>query len=814
MLLDVTQSSIRSLVRSPRIASVSILLLAVGISATVVLFAVSDAVMFRPFPFVAQERLVLVTEYMTGAPRAEVSYANYRDWRARTRTFDDLAAMGSTNWTFTLRASDPIAVSYRPVSYNFFDVLGAHAARGRTFQSKDDAKGARRVVVISDGLWRRQFGADPHVVGEAVTLSDRPFTIVGVMPRGFTYPAGVDAWAPLVPELADIQGPSLPDFIEARGASVLHVIGRLKTGVTLSVAHADLDRVIRNMNVEFGRAAPLTSSMTPLVDDLLGSVRVGLWALLSAVGLLLIAITANVTGLMLVQMAMRQREFAVRLALGASTAVLVLQRLVESGTIVLAAAVSALAVSRVALPAIQSIAGTTIPRADEAALDVRVIGFTVIVAALTCASCSIVPIWHIHRMGLEIGLRTVNRRVAPGSMSRAGRRWLVAIEVATAMATLAGAGLLYRSVERLSHLDLGFKPHNLLAVELGLPRTLRTGRSRADVFQFYTRAIDAVATTPFVESVAAVGQRPLKGPVGLDAAWKFEGQPASAARENPWVNLEPITPAYFTTIATHVIAGRMFDEHDRLNTEPVVIVNAKLAKYAWPGQSAIGKRIRGDGLNLGHRSDTWWTVVGVVPDIRYREIGATPLDVYMPRAQSWFPAGNLLLRTTVPPATIAGAVRTRLRQVDPDGIIDVVPMDRVVEAQEAPWRTNLRLFGVFAVLTVLVAGVGVFAMLAATVVEQSHEIGVRAALGATAWRIVRDVLGQGMQTVAAGLLVGVGTFLACSRFLRSMLFEINPVDGVTLVSAACSLITIAILACAVPAFRAARVDPAVCLRSE
>lgn len=713
-----------------------------------------------------------------------------------------------------MRASDPIALTYRAVSHNFFEVLGTHAALGRTFRPSDDTRGAPRVVVISDSLWRRQFGSDPRVVGTAVILSERPFTIVGVMPRGFNYPAGADAWAPLVPALADIEGPSLPDFIEGRGGAVLHVIGRLSPGISLNVAHADLDRVIRELCIEFGRTEQMTSSLTPVVDDLLGSVRVGLWALLSAVGLLLIAIIANVTGLMLVQIATRQREFAIRVALGASTRDVVLQLLFESGVIVVAAVAGALVLSRVALPVIQSIAGTSIARVDEAALDVRVIGFTVIVAAITCVSCWIIPALNVRRVGLGIGLPIVNRNVASGPLSRTGRRWLVAVEVAIAMITLAGAGLLYRSVDRLSRLDLGFEPHNLLAVELGLPDNLRTSRSRADVHEFYMRAIEEMSTLPFVESVAAVGQRPLKGPVGLDAAWEFEGQIANAAKENPWVNLEPITPTYFKTIGAHVIAGRVFDDHDRVSAEPVVVVNAKLAKYAWPGEFAIGKRIRGDGLNLGRRSDTWWTVVGVVADVRYREIGATPFDVYMPFAQSWFPVGDLMIRTAVPPATVAVAVRTRLRRVDPDGLIDIVPMDRVVEAEEAPWRTNLLLFGVFALLTVLIAGVGLFAMLTATVVEQSHEIGVRTALGATAGRIMREVLGQGMQTVVPGVLAGVIAFLGCSRFFRSLLFEVSPVDRLALFGAACALISIAIVACVVPAFRAAHVDPAMCLRSE
>ena len=425
-----------------------------------------------------------------------------------------------------------------------------------------------------------------------------------------------------------------------------------------------------------------------------------------------------------------------------------------------------------------------------------------------------IPALHVGRRGLEAGLRTADRGFASGPLSRSGRRWLVATEVAIAVVILAGTGLLYHSVIRLTHVDLGFNPHNLLAVELGLPQDLRSHGSRADVYQFYTRAIEDLATMPVVESVAAVGQRPLKGPIGLDASWEFEGQTPDAAKKNPWFNLEPITPTYFTTIGTHVIAGREFDDRDRMTTEPVVIVNDKLARYAWPGQSAVGKRIRAAGLDLGRRRSTWWTVVGVVSDIRYREIGATTLDVYVPFAQSWFPVGDVMIRTTVPPAALASAVRTRLRQIDRGGIIDIWVMDRVVETHQAPWRTNLLLFGLFAVLTVLVASVGLYAMLAAIVVEQSHEIGIRMALGATVPRIIRTILSEGMLSVIPGVAAGLAAFAASSRLMRTILFEVSPLDMAAWVGAAATLFSVSIAACAIPAVRAARVDPSICLRVE
>lgn len=597
MIISELRSAIRTLLHSPQFTFVSVLLLALGVGATTVLFALADAVMFRPFPFADQNRLVIGAEHLS-ATRAEVSYATFKDWRARSRAFDGLAAMGSSNWTTTFRATDPVAVPYRAVSSEFFDVLGAHAALGRTFRPSDDTRGAPRVVVISYGLWQRLFGADPHVVGQSVVLSERPFTIVGVMPRGFTYPAGADAWAPLVPQLADIRGPSLPDFVENRGASVLHVVGRLTQGVNLGLARTDLDRIIRELATEYGRSESVTSELTPLVDDLLGSVRIGLWALLVAAGLLLLAATANVAALTLVRISKRRREFAIRIALGASTSDIARQLLLESAVLVVLATVAAILIAHVSLPVVLSFISHVIPRVDQAAVDRRVFMFTSILGAATVVTCWIAPALTLRDAGFQATLRSAGRTVASGGFGRPARQVMVALEIAVAVVVMTGAGLLYRSVSRLTHLDLGFNPERLLAVEVGLPLTIASG-TRADVYQFYGRAIDAVSGVPFVQVVAGVGGRPLKGPIGLDSSWQIEGQSREVAERNPWVNLETITPSYFTTIGTRLIEGRVFAEHDRASTEPVVIVNERLARWAWPGQSAVGKRIRAAGLDLG-----------------------------------------------------------------------------------------------------------------------------------------------------------------------------------------------------------------------
>jgi putative ABC transport system permease protein len=804
-------SAVRALRRAPQFAAAAVLLLALGIGANVVLFSLADAVMLRPFPFVEQNRLVIGAEHLN-ATRAEVSYANFRDWRARSRSFKGLAAIGSSNWTLTLRDADPIAVPYRAVSSEFFDVLGVSAALGRTFQATDDTRAASRVVVISYGLWQRQFGADPHIVGRSIVLSERAFTIVGVMPREFTYPAGADLWAPLVPELADIRGPSLPDFVEGREVSVLHVIGRLNPSTDLGQARADLDRVIRELAVEHGRGTSATAELTPLVDDLLGSVKIGLWTLLAAVGLLLVAATANVAGLMLVQLSRRRREFTIRLALGASSSDLARQLFFESVLVVMAATVAAIAIAHLSLRVALSFMSQVLPRVDTATIDRRVVFFTIVLGCLTAVACWLAPALGIRAHGVEGTLRSGGRTVAVGGFDRPARKLMVAIEIGVAVVVLMGAGLLYRSVSRLGHLDLGFNPERLMAVELGLPPQV-AGGTRADVYQFYSRAIDAVSTVPFVQSVAAVSGRPLKGPIGLDSAWQIEGQSLEVAEHNPWVNLETITPQYFATIGTPLIEGRLFDDHDRASTEPVVIVNEKLARWAWPGQSAIGKRLRASGLDVGRSPEPWWTVVGVVANIRYRELGAIPLDVYGAFQQSWFSVGDLMIRTSAPPATLVAAIRARLRQVSPD-VIDVALMEGVVDAHESPWKTNLLLFEVFAGLTVLLAVVGLYATLAFAVSERSREIGIRLALGASGENIVRNVLMDGTRIAIPGALVGTLVCALGSRFVGAMLFEVSPLDPLTLAAVVGTVFTAALFACAVPAWRAARVDPAVCLRSE
>jgi putative ABC transport system permease protein len=786
-------------------AGLSIVILAIGIGANATLFSLADSVMFRPFPLAEQERLVIAGENQM-AGRSEVSYLNFKDWRGRSRAFDGLAAMGSSDWDITLGGAEPVPVAHRAVTGNFFDVLGVGAAAGRTFSEADDVPGAARVVVIGHGLWQRRFGGDPAVVGRSLVLDEAPFTVVGVMPRGFTYPPGTEAWSPLVPLLAAIRPPA-PDFFQNRDAAMLHVVGRLRIGASVETARADLDRVIRELSSEFGRREQAASRLTLLVDDLLAASRPGLWALFAAVVLLLAVASANVAGLMLVQSSRRRREFAVRMALGASRPAIGRQLLCETLILVGFAIVAGLLLANVALPLVLALVPQTIPRLDEAAIDARVVMFTALAGAASAMLCWGAPVLTLDRGALDVTLRTAGRAFASGGFSRPARRLLVTLEIAVAIVILTLAGLLYRSVVQLERLDLGFRPAGLIAVELEQPFDL-TAATTEGANRFYERAADAVRTLSAVESVGAAGGRPLKGAIGLDSSWRIEGQSDEEADRNPWVNFETVSPSYFDTMRTLLISGRLFNDDDRDTTQPVVIVSDKLARWAWPGESAIGKRVGAAAL------EGWWTVVGVVADIRYRRLEEARLDMYVSHRQSPFAAGDLVVRTRERVGLLAPLIRERLRPLNPQGVVRIMAMEEAVAAHQAPWRANLTLFGLFASLTVLLAVIGLYALVSSTVVEETREIGVRLALGATTGRIVRLVLLHGGRTALVGVGLGVPASFAAARLIRSLLFEVSPLDGFALAAAPIALVAVSLVACALPARRAARVDPVISLRAE
>lgn len=808
------RSAWHSLATRPQLAVTAIALLALGIGVNVVLFALTDAVLFRPFPFTDPDRLVVGGELHAGI-RSEVPYPDFVDFRTRTRSFDDLAAMAAQNWTGTVRIDEPTAIEYRAVSGNFFMLLGGHAEVGRTLTVVDDTHGAPLAIVISHAFWQRQFGRDPTVIGRSINLGRQLHTVVGVMPPSFTYPERPDAWVAIVPaadHFTTLPGDMSP-FLESRQISVLLLVGRLRKHIALASARSDLDGVAREMAASFGRPPDSATTLVPLVDDAIAPARGGLWALLAAVALLLAAAAANVAALTLVQMSARQREFAIKMALGASTWSIARGILVDAIVLTAIAIVAALLAARAALPLVVALVPGDLPRVEQAVVDGRVVMYALAVGGLVIGVCGLVPALTLRRSSLEETLRGGGRHATAGRVQRRSRRIIVVAEIVIAVVILTGTALLYRSVVRLSGLDVGFAADRLLAVDVHLPTSIDPGDTVA-IHRFYARVIESLRTLPSVEAVAGAAGRPLKGPTGLDSSWQREGQDIDEAKRNAWANLETITPNYFHTMGIRIVAGRQFTDDDRATTAPVAIVGETFARRTWPGQSAVGKRLRGHTFATGAAARPWMTVVGVAADVRYRELRSPSMDLYVPYEQSEFSIGDIMVRTRGPADLAAAAVRVQVRAIDPDGLVRMTSMTAEVAREEAPWRTGLRLFGFFALFTTLLAGVGLYALLSATVAEETHDVGIRMALGATATRIAAEVLKRGGGTAAVGVGVGVVAATVCARFAGSMLFGVSPTDPVSVVAVAASVLLVAAIAGLAPALRAARVDPIVSLRAE
>jgi putative ABC transport system permease protein len=799
--------AVRTLVRAPGFTSVVVVTLALGIGVNATLFSVADAVVFKPYPFVEQERLVIAGESATDA-RSEVSYLNFRDWQSQARVFDGLAAMGLSNWSMSLRAEDPMSIRVRAVSGSWFSVLGVHASRGRVVNERDDERGAPRVLVLGEGLWQRQFGGRPDVVGERVIIDGQPFTIVGIMPKSFAYPVGAEAWTALVPTLAAIGGRGLPDFLATRGAGVLHLVGRLKTGITVDAARPELDALLSELSRIDGDTRPVQARLTPILDDILGSTRAALLALVGAVALLLLVALANTSGLMLIRSSQRRTDVAVRLALGASRAAIARQFLWEAAIIAVLATTLAVVLSRLCLPLLLAYV-PAMPRSDEAAVDIRAVSAAVAAGMMAMIGCGCLPLLRLwrDRPGLDLrrGIRSATSR------RRGTRSALVAFEVASAVVLVVGASLLYRSVSRVGTVDLGFEPTGLLAVNITPPAGIAEDADAINRGQ--QDALDAISSLPGVLAAGAVGSRPLKGPIGLDSTWQFDRQSRQEADRNPWVNVETVSSGYFSAMQTPLRAGRLLEMRDISSAASVAVISESLARWAWPGEDAVGRRLRTAALDRDE-IENWLTVVGVVADVRFRSIGRVSMDVYVPAAQSPFTAADIMVRVKPDAGEATPLLRARLKQLEPAGVITIDDMSDVVAAHQAPWRSGFALTAVFAGLTVFLSSLGIFALLAASVADGTREIGVRMTLGATPQGIVHDVLRSGATVVLAGVALGMIGAAAGAGSIRGLLFEVEPMDTVTFVTVPLGVAAVTLTACLGPAWRAARVDPAISLRAE
>ena len=820
--------ALRHLIRRPGLTAAIVSILALGIGVSTAVFSVVERVLLRPIPVAELNRLVVAWEIDPSREGSliEVSFPYFRDWRAQSRSFEDMAAYGSVNWAHEFKgppARETVPAAF--VSASFFDTLRARPLLGRTFLPHEDEPASGRVLVLSHGLWRRRFAGDPRVVGSKVTGGDELFTIVGVMPREFDFPQGAELWTPVGPALdADRRRNNwTPAFFRSLG--VLYVVGRLKEGVTPEAARAELASISRRLSVAdtFSTTGGWGARVVPLVDHYLGtSTRQALQALAAASAFVLLLACANVAVLLLVQAIRRRTDLAVRRALGASAAHVVLHQLLDSALLALAGGAAGTLIAMGAVRAAAAFGPAGVPGLTDVSVDAHALAFALLITAVASVIVALAPAGIAARLAIAPTLRSGG---AGGGLDRRGfqlTRLLVTTEVALSIVLLVGCGLMVRSLQNLLKIDLGFVPGHALTFSVGFPdeKYPTTAQNRA----VYRTLLERLAALPGVEAAGAVHNRPLEyGPIGSDNWVGVEGQPLdwdSVSKNSLSVDWEAATPDYFRAVGTPLVEGRTFTERDSPDAPKVVIVSRSLARRGWPGQSPVGKRLHTypakselkDGVFVNVE---WQTVVGVVEDARYRGIQNPRLDVYLPYSQVTDGLRHLVVRTRGDPLALAGAVREQVRALDADaGVGELTTMQRLVDRALTPWRFASALLGGFAFVALLLTASGLFAVLHHFVSGRTREIAIRMALGADPGRVRRFVLSQGLGVTAVGVALGSALSLVLARSLSALLYGLDERDPWSHLGGVVLIGLVAAIACLLPARRAARVDATMALRSE
>ncbi|MGE0128678.1 MAG: ABC transporter permease [Blastocatellales bacterium] len=800
----------RMLLKHKGYTAVAALTLALGIGANTAIFSAVHTVLLRPLPFAEQERLVALWKRDTtsNAPFVELALAEARDWGRQTQTLSGVAVLPATvygyGYTLTGRG-EAVQLESAKVSGGFFSTLGAQAAYGRVLNESDDVVNGAKVVVLSHRVWRERFSSDPNIIGQSITLTEANYTVVGVMPAQFEFPKGVDLWLPIRTVIPAQQ-------TERYGARFLTAIGRLKHGVTMAQAEADLNTIVERI----AAAHPETEAnghrivITPLAAHLFGDARPALWMLMAATAMLLLIAAANIANLSLARATARRREFAVRAALGAGRLRLIRQLLTESFLLALAGGVGGVALSHWLIKLLARLAPAGIPRVEEVSLNLTALIFSLAVTLITALLCGLAPALSASRLNLNQALNEGGARMSGERSGASVRNSLVIAEVAITVVLLAGATLILRSFVNLSRLDLGFDPSNTLTMHLRLQGAkYATPEARRAIFK---QLIEGLESRPGVEAASAVLIRPMEGHVGWDVPFALEGQSETEAKKNRVPNFEAITPHYFRTIRLPRTAGREFTDFDSEKSQPVAIISETMATVMFgAGVDPIGKRLR-----LGLRDEPLRTIVGVVGDTRYRSLQDVRFDLYIPFAQ-WGAAfaNHFAVRTTVDPNTMLQTVRNEVAALDPAlAVSRVATMDEMVATHLAQPRFSAVLLNWLSGLALLLAAVGIYGVLAYSVARRTGEFGIRMALGAQAADILKLVIGQGMRLVAIGLAIGLAASFALTRLISKLLFGVSPTDPLTFAGVAMLLIVVASLACCLPARRATKVDPLVALRHE
>ncbi len=809
--------ALRSLLRSPGFALVAALTLALGIGANTAIFSVVYSVLLRPLAYTQPEQLVSIRAGFagTGAKDVPASQPEYQDYQREVPALEDLAAIYPININFT-GLGEPQRIQAAVVSDNYFRLLGVKPVLGRDFTKDDDGGRIGYVTIISYDLWRQRFGGDAGIIGKTVRLDDDPMTVIGVMPKGFRHAlesgaSPMEVWAPI-----SLNNPDT-NFFNQRGARVYDLIGRLKPGQTVADARSEIDLLRARLTEQYPKNYPPGLGWAPVVEPLaeqvVGDVRPALLVLLGAVGVVLLIGCANVANLLLARATAREREIAVRTALGGSQMRLVRQLLTESLVLAVVGGVLGLLLASWGASALGRVASQYLPRAGEIELSLPVLGFTAFLILLTGVGFGLIPALQASRPDLQSVMKDAARGSSTGAPRTRMRAALVVAEVAIALMLLAGAGLLLRSFQHLMAVEYGFDPQRLLTLQVWLPvpNDNAKGRffSQDQRRSFYERALASVQQVPGVRQAALTSRLPFRGRNGT--TFTIEGKPVAPDQPAPNAEFRLVSPNYFATMGIPLVSGEGLPEVADSVAGGKVVINKTLAEKFWPGEDPIGRRIQ-----LFGGQGPWVTVSGVVGDVRQMSLSEPPRQELYISYQAF--AGqemSRVVRTTDDPERLGTAVTKAIREVDPEQpVFGVMSMERLIDNAGAERRVSMLLLLLFAAIALLLSALGIYGVMAYTTNQRRHEIGIRMALGARGGDVLRLVLGQGMRLVALGLGLGlVGAWLL-SRVLASQLYGITRQDPLTYLSVAALLAFVALTATWLPARRATRVDPMLSLRSE